>query len=84
MILITISNADKDHVDDMNYKICEAFSGWKAFKDNEVVVTPVAKDDATGNYGFSVFVGPDNPEQKCAPWIEIDDLDEVYRTNKSK
>lgn len=83
MILITISNHDKDHVDDMNYKICEALSGWKAFKENEVVVTPVAKNNATGNYGFSVFVGPDKPDQKSAPWIDIDDIDEAYRKQAS-
>jgi len=79
MILITISNTNKDHVDDMNYQMCKAFSGWDAFKNNDVVVTPVIKDDTTGNYGFSIFVGPDNPDQKSAPWIDISDIDEVYR-----
>lgn len=79
MFLITVNNTDEAHVNEMNYTICEALQGWEAFKNNEVVVTPVAKDDATGNYGFSIFVGPDKPDQKSAPWIDVDDIDEVYR-----
>jgi hypothetical protein len=79
MFLITVNNANEDHVNEMNNEICEALSGWKAFKENEVMVTPVVKNDATGNYGFSIFVGPDKPDQTSAPWIDIDDIDEAYR-----
>ena len=78
MFLITINNADESHVNEMNNKICEALSGWKAFKENEVMVTPV-KNVADGTYGFSIFVGPDKPDQTCAPWIDVNDIDEAYR-----
>jgi hypothetical protein len=78
MLLITVSNTDEKIVDEMNYKICEAFSGWNAFKDNDIIVTPVSQKD-DGTYQFDVFVGPDKPNQESAPWIKIDKLDEAYR-----
>lgn len=77
MILITVSNDNKDHVEDMNHTICEALAGWDAFKNNEVVVTPVTENKQTGNYSFNVFVGPDKPEK--AVWIQTDNIDEAYR-----
>lgn len=77
MFFITYRNDSKEEAQYQNDSMCESMKGWSAFINDEVVVSPVKKYG--DKYGFNVYVGPENPNQKSAPWIEVFDIDEVYK-----
>jgi hypothetical protein len=47
---------EKKEADTFNYMVCEFFSGTKPFKENDIIVTPVAEETTTDTTLYTFYV----------------------------
>ena len=80
---------EKKEADTFNYMVCDFFSGTKPFKENDIVVTPVAEEETTGTtfYTFYIVLFTDDDVKKhidiCGIEIcNIESLEKAWAFNK--
>jgi len=79
---------EKDEANTFNYMVCDFFSGTKPFRENDIVVTPVAEETTTDTtfYTFYVILFTNDDVKKrvdiCGAELNITSLKKAWAFNK--
>ena len=78
---------EKNDADTFNYMVCDFLSGTKPFKENDIIVTPVAEETTdTTFYTFYIILFTNDDVKKhidiCGGELNIMNLKKVWAFNK--